>query len=268
MQCPRCHRETSAASKRCTACGWTIPPGQHLLEQSGMLGEDAPARKAHANAEDLDTYRTATLGNRFVAFVLDTLFLFGIFIVVDAWAFMRWGTVEGAELRLTAASLTVAGLLNATILFAYGWLLEAGFGATLGKAIVGIRVVRYSEGHPLAVLAIRNLLRIVDGLGFYVIGALVAGCSGLRRRVGDLCAGTAVVEEEFGVGIKSAAVGLWILVLAGAAWAVPRICKQNTAAQPPRYLNQVVVQVGTTEKSAYFQVARLRIDVGLASALP
>jgi len=236
-----------------------------------MLDDDTAGGKEHAdhaNAEDLDTYRMATLGNRFVAFVLDTLFLFGIFIVVDAWAFMRWATVEGAELRLTAASLAVAGLLNAAILFAYGWLLEAGFGATLGKAIVGIRVVRYSERHPLAVLAIRNLLRIVDGLGFYLVGALVAGCSGLRRRVGDLCAGTAVVEEEFGAGIKSAAVVLWVLVLAGAVWAVPRICAQNTIARPPRFLGRVIVQVGATEKSAYFQVARLRIDVGLASALP
>jgi len=236
-----------------------------------LNNEDTPNGKEHtgyANAEDLDTYRMATLGNRFVAFVLDTLFLFGIFIVVDAWAFMRWGSVEGAELRLTTAAVVVAGLLNAVILFAYGWLLEAGFGATLGKAIVGIRVIRYSEGHPLAVLAIRNLLRIVDGLGFYVIGALVAGCSGLRRRIGDLCAGTAVVEEEFGAAIKSAAVVLWVLVLAGAVWAVPRICKRNIAVQPPRYLDQVVVQVGTTEKSAYFQVARLRIDVALASALP
>ena len=68
--------------------------------------------------------------------------------------------------------------------------------------------------------------------------------------------------------IKSGAVGLWIVVLAGAAWAVPRICKQSTAVQPPRYLNQVVVQVGTTDKSAYFQVARLRIDVAMASAVP
>jgi uncharacterized RDD family membrane protein YckC len=229
---------------------------------------DAPARKGHANAEDLDTYNMATLGNRFVAFVLDTLFLFGIFIVVDAWAFMRWATVEGAELRLTAASLAVAGLLNALILFAYGWLLEAIFGATVGKAIVGIRVVRYTERHPLSALAIRNLLRIVDGLGFYLVGALVAGCSGLKRRIGDLCAGTAVVEEEFGVGIKSLAVGLWVLVLAGAIWAVPRICTRSIAAQPPRFLGRIVVQVGTTEKAAYFQVARLRIDVGLASTSP
>ena len=81
--------------------------------------------------------RVAKLGDRFIAFVLDTVVLFGVFAVVDAWIFMRWGTVEGVELNLTAASLLMTGALNALILFAYGWLLEASFGATLGKALVG-----------------------------------------------------------------------------------------------------------------------------------
>src|SRR5262249_12360295 len=153
---------------RCKACGQTVPPGQHLLELSGMVPSASMVQSNQDDGEsDPDRYRMATLGNRFIAFVLDTLVLFGAFLVIDAWAFMRWGMVEGAELRLTTASLLVAGSLNASILFAYGWLLEAGFGATLGKAIVGIRVVRTSEGNPLVALAIRNLLRIVDGLGFY-----------------------------------------------------------------------------------------------------
>ena len=127
----------------------------------------------------------ASLGDRFIAFVLDTLALFGVFTVVDAWVFMRWGTVEGSELKLTSASLLIAGILNAVILFAYSWLLEAGFGATLGKAMVGIRVVRTTHRNPLAALAIRNALRIVDGLGFYLVGVLVARSE--ERRVGKEC---------------------------------------------------------------------------------
>ena len=47
----------------------------------------------------------AKLGDRFIAFVLDTVVLFGLFIVVDAWVFMRWGAVEGAEMSLTTAAL-------------------------------------------------------------------------------------------------------------------------------------------------------------------
>jgi len=176
--------------------------------------------------------------------------------------------VEGWELRLTGASLLVAAFFNSTIFFLYLWLLEASFGATLGKAIVGIRVVRITDRNALSALAIRNLLRIVDGFGFYLVGAVVAGCSSLHRRVGDMCAGTAVIEEEFGAGVKILSVVLWAGVLAGAVWAVPRICAANDAARTPRYLSEVVVQVGRTENSAYFQVARVKINLQLASATP
>ena len=55
------------------------------------------------------------------------------------------------------------------------------------------------------------------------------GCSPCRQRLGDLCAGTAVVEEEFSTGNKMLALALWIAVLPGAAWAVPRICSENNA---------------------------------------
>jgi uncharacterized RDD family membrane protein YckC len=231
----------------------------------------APATPTNAPPKDLrpaqkdDSFcRIATLGDRLIAFALDSIFLFGVFAIVDAWAFMRWGMVDGTELKLTLATLLVAEALNAAIFFLYLWLLEASFGATLGKAMVGIRVVRTTERNPLAGLAIRNLLRVVDGLAFYVVGAVVAGCSKIHRRLGDVCAGTVVIEEHFGYWVKLASVALWTAVLAGAAWSVPRICKTN-AALPSRYLNQVVVQVGRSEKSAYFTVASLRVEVQLTS---
>jgi uncharacterized RDD family membrane protein YckC len=266
MECPFCHSQTSAYTKRCGSCGGVIPPAQHLLEESGIVApETADPGGAPEVEQDFDSCRMATLGDRFIAFVLDAMFLFGVFAVVDAWAFMRWGTVEGAELKLTTASLLIAESLSAVIFFVYFWLLEAGFGATLGKALVGIRVIRTSERNPLAAFAIRNLLRIVDGFGFYLVGAVVAGCSKFRQRLGDACAGTAVIEEEFGFGIKIFAVVLWVAMLAGAAWAVPRICAKDNPAPQLHHLNQVVVQVGRTEKSAYFRVAGLRIDVQFAS---
>ena len=266
MECPHCHMQTSPRSTRCGSCGGVIPPAQYLLEESGIV-KPAPrtAAATPVTARNGASSRVAKLGDRFIAFVLETLFLFGVFAVVDAWIFMRWGTVEGVELNLTAASLLMTGAFNALILFAYGLLLEASFGATLGKALVGIRVVRTSQRSALAASAIRNLLRIVDGLGFYLVGAMVAGCSPCRQRLGDLCAGTAVVEEEFRTANKMLALALWMAVLPGAAWAVPRICSGNNAGQHTRYLNQVVVQVGRTEHSAYFRVARLKIDIQLAS---
>ena len=271
MECPHCHRQTGPRSKHCGSCGGFIPPAQYLLEESGIVIVK-PVSRAAAAAPAAErngaSPAVAKLGDRYIAFVLDTVALFGVFAVVDAWIFMRWGTIEGAELNLTTASLLMAGALNALILFVYGWLLEASFGATLGKALVGIRVVRTSRRSALAASAIRNLLRIVDGLGFYLVGAMIAGCSRCRQRLGDLCAGTAVVDGEFSIAGKMLALALWMAVLAGAAWEVPRICSETNAGQHPRYLNQVVVQVGRTENSAYFKIARLKIEIQLASRTP
>jgi len=235
-----------------------------------MIAPASPTTTASPNdlrpeQRDDSFCRIATLGDRLIAFALDSVFLFGVFAVVDAWAFMRWGIVDGTELKLTLATLLIAEALNATIFFLYLWLLEASFGATLGKAMVGIRVVRTTERTALAVLAIRNLLRVIDGLGFYLVGAVVAGCSKVHRRLGDVCAGTVVIEEHFGYWVKLASVTLWTAVLAGAVWSVPRICETN-AALPSRYLNQVVVYVGRSEKSAYFTVASLHVEVQLTSA--
>ncbi|PYX26648.1 MAG: hypothetical protein DMG80_21100 [Acidobacteria bacterium] len=131
------------------------------------------------------------------------------------------GAIDETELKLTFAALLIAQSLNAATLFLYLWLLEAIFGATLGKAMVGIRVVQTRERNPFVVLAIRNLLRVVDGLGFYLVGDVITGCSKIHRRLGDICAGTVVIEEHFGYGIKIATVALWSAVLAGASGLFP-----------------------------------------------
>lgn len=263
MECPFCQSQTSAYSKHCKSCGKTIPPAQYLLEESGVI---EPTLAPVPSVPILDSvrkpgrYRFGRLGDRFIAFVLDTAFLFGLFAVVDAWVFMRWGAVDGSELQLTTASLLIAIVLNAATLFLYGWLLEAAWGATLGKAMVGIRVLRTARHNPLAACAVRNALRIVDGLGLYLVGTVVAACSGSRQRIGDMYARTVVIEESFGSAVRITAIVLWIATLAGAAWAVPRICLTDRSVRSP-YLNQVVVRVGSSENSAYFRIAGFAVDV-------
>jgi Predicted membrane protein/domain len=265
MECPHCHRQLSARAKNCASCGGHIPSGQYLLEEAGLdEPTTSPAASTAVSARSGEAARVANLGDRFAAFVLDTVVLFGVFAAVDAWIFMRWGRVEGTELDLTTAAVLLAGGFNALILFCYGWLLEAGFGATLGKALVGIRVVRSKRRGALAASAIRNLLRIVDGFGFYIVGAMVASCSETRQRLGDLCAGTAVVEEEFGRTRKVLALAVWLAVLGGSAWGVPRICMEDHPREQGRYLNRVVVQVGKSETSAYLRIGGMRVDVRLA----
>src|SRR2546430_12271109 len=101
----------------------------------------APKRAVSGRSPNSGDYRFASLGDRFIAFVLDSAMLFGLFAIVDAWAFMRWGAVEGTELQLTTAAVLVAVMLNSTITFRYSWLVEGACGGPLGKVLVGIRVV-------------------------------------------------------------------------------------------------------------------------------
>ena len=262
MECPHCHRQVRTHTKHCQHCGGAIPSSQHLLEECGLSDPVRPAApaKSTSSSRDSNRFRLARLGDRFIAFVLDIALLFGLFAIVDAWVLMRWGLFDGNELQLTAASLAAAVGLNTAILFVYGWLLEAAFGATLGKALVGIRIVRTTGGGRLSACALRNILRIVDGLGLYLVGTAVAACSDGRQRIGDFCANTAVVEEKFGVAARLTALVLWIATLAGAGWAVPRICSAN-ASLPAPYLNQVVLRIGRTESSAYVRFAGLTFDV-------
>jgi uncharacterized RDD family membrane protein YckC len=266
MECPCCQTQVSAHAKQCPCCGEIIPPGQHLLEESGIVEPSVPVQSAEAparRARDNGNYRFARLGDRFVAYVLDLALLFGLFAVIDAWTFMRWGRVDENEIQLTTASILIAVLLNAAILFLYGWLLEAAFGATLGKAMVGIRVVGTTQRGPMSSCALRNVLRIVDGLAFYLVGTVVAACSDIGQRVGDIFAQTAVIEDSFGTSRRLAAVVLWIAIIGGAGWTVPHICSSNSS-KPTPYLNQVALRVGRTQTTAYFRLANFSIDVQLA----
>ena len=173
---------------------------------------------------------------------------------------MRWGTFDRIELQLTAASLVIATTLNATILFLYGWLLEAACGATLGKVLVGSRVVRTTQRGALAACAVARFSedcrrpRLLSG-GDYR-GSVFRGAAANRRYVRAY----AVIKEEFGIAARVSAIVLWVVILAGAGWAVPRICSANNRV-PTRYLNQVVVRIGRTGNSVYLRIASFTLDV-------
>jgi uncharacterized RDD family membrane protein YckC len=72
---------------------------------------------------------------------------------------------------------------------------EAMTGRTLGKRLVGIRVVdEEGDAIDLSAAVVRNLLRLVDGLFIYLVGAIFAWTSPLGQRLGDRAANTLVVR--------------------------------------------------------------------------
>jgi hypothetical protein len=75
--------------------------------------------------------------------------------------------------------------------------LEWTIGQTVGKLLVGVRVVRAGGGRPSVwAVAIRTVLRAVDWLPLlYLVGFIAMLSTGARpRRLGDLAAGTEIVR--------------------------------------------------------------------------
>jgi uncharacterized RDD family membrane protein YckC len=134
---------------------------------------------------------------RFVAVLLDAIVvLFPLGIVVGLLA--GGGYSEQSD-GYTNVGVNVAGNTAWVWLgfaLSYYVLCEGMTGMTLGKRIVGIRVVD-EEGDVAGFGAaiVRNLLRVVDGLFFYLVGAIFALTSPRGQRLGDRAAHTLVVRR-------------------------------------------------------------------------
>src|SRR5437868_2164015 len=169
---------------------------------------------------------------------------------------MRWGGAGVEEFRLTTASLMIAGMLSAACSFVDLWLFEAAFQSSLGEAIVGLRVVPTGDRGRLEACAIRNAFRYIDGLGFYAVGVLFAACSRLRQRLGDMVAGTVVVEEAFSAGVKALAIMAWFAALALSGWGLLRVSAHPLRTGPPEFFGRTAVQVGYGGGAAHIRTTR------------
>jgi uncharacterized RDD family membrane protein YckC len=94
-----------------------------------------------------------------------------------------------------SAGIAVAAVIALIVWFLYYTLLEGHYGQTLGKWFVKIKVVK-EDGAPISYsdAAIRTILRIIDGLIDYLIGAILIWTSEKKQRLGDRLAHTVVIQ--------------------------------------------------------------------------
>jgi uncharacterized RDD family membrane protein YckC len=178
----------------------------------------------------------ATMGDRAIAAVLDTIAIATIFAPVGMWSAVRWGgvTPDGFELHGIAAPFTISVVSIAW--FLYNWLFEGLFGATLGKLVMNVRVRRV-DGSTIGLgkSLIRNLLRMVDGIALYLVGFLVALLSRKRQRLGDHAADTIVVQGSAGKVVRVAATLAWVAVIVAClvtAYKLHAGAPQSVTAEP------------------------------------
>ena len=174
----------------------------HEIVEQAPAGAPAPA------------WRIARLGDRLAATILDTILLISVFVLTGMAAIAKGGGIAENALSLvrTRPLEWTAAALAASL--SYFWICEGLFGATLGKALAGIQVRKQCGSRcGLGPSLVRNLLRIIDGLGLYLFGFIVALFSQLRQRLGDQAAGTIVVKHTFSRMARAGLILFWLELL-------------------------------------------------------
>jgi uncharacterized RDD family membrane protein YckC len=133
-------------------------------------------------------------GRRILATIVDGLIFGGLYAVMVI-LFGSVATVGSANWNGSMPALPTA--IYGLIIVLYYILLEGYLGQTVGKMLLGIKVVREDNGEVpgLAGATIRTLLRIVDGISSYLVAFITVLISGKNQRFGDMAAHTLVVRK-------------------------------------------------------------------------
>jgi uncharacterized RDD family membrane protein YckC len=129
------------------------------------------------------------VGRRAVAVIID-----GILLMIVGYALasiLGGATSSGFDLQGGPAFILFG------VALAYFIVMEATTGQTLGKMAMKLKVVK-TDGAKVDWQAsiIRNLLRLIDGFFFYLVGAIVIWVSKSKQRLGDMAAKTIVVSSK------------------------------------------------------------------------
>jgi uncharacterized RDD family membrane protein YckC len=123
---------------------------------------------------------------RFVALLADGIISFLVLLFTAMVLGLGGGVTPGGGV--------IVVLFWMVLMFLYTVAMETTYGGTLGKQLVGLRVVDEYGGRIRPIQAvIRYLLRFVDSFLLCLVGALFIWSSPTRQRLGDLAASTFVV---------------------------------------------------------------------------
>ena len=216
MFCPQCGNSIPSDTPFCTQCGASLKEYLPAVPSGQQAPPWPPAASPIGGSGSPSPLTPAGLGDRFLAVVLDSVLIAAAFSLAGMWAAGRWGGVTSSGFSLQGPPALIA--IGATLVFGflYYWLCEGLFGRTIGKAVLGVGV-RSADGRPctLSSSLVRNLLRLIDGIGVYLAGFLVAIFSKRRQRLGDHVAKTIVVAAPVGGAVRGTLVALWLVLWVG-----------------------------------------------------
>jgi uncharacterized RDD family membrane protein YckC len=135
------------------------------------------------------------IGRRIGAALID----FGIVVLLLLLVGALFGNDAGEDASVSEQLGALDRVLFLGLTFLYFWGTELTSAQTLGKRVLGLRVVA-ADGSPASgrAILVRNVVRLVDWLPLlYIVGAISVFATGPRRqRLGDLAAKTRVVAND------------------------------------------------------------------------
>ncbi len=198
MFCPSCGTENSSGANYCVKCGARLQTGAGADPTPVFPAQVFPARAAN----DGPIY--AGFWKRFVAYVLDWIVLYAVFVVVTLTLGTLLGPAfdaDGMTSREMMRSKPWVFLVLAAIPWLYYALMESSARqATLGKMALGIKVVDLA-GKRISFLRAsgRFVGRIVSSM-IFCIGYLMAAFTARKQALHDMMAGCLVVNKRFASG--------------------------------------------------------------------
>jgi uncharacterized RDD family membrane protein YckC len=165
---------------------------------------------------DLD-FALGGIGSRTIAWLIDQMIVYlGLTLLWlgGAWVYFyallpvisaKFGRVSVDDLNLW--TLAIAGILTFALTNGYFITWETLWrGQTPGKRLAKIRVVR-DDGQPIGVkeAALRSFVGWFD-LGFFFMGLILVLFGRSEKRLGDMAAGTLVIQEEYSAQQQTATV--------------------------------------------------------------
>ena len=132
--------------------------------------------------------KSANIYKRIMAVIIDHVIITIILLAV----YSRILNLDIGQISIDTSTF----LLFFTIEFGYFFLLEYYFGKTIGKKIFNLEV-KNSNHQNLSLYSafIRNILRPVDQIGFYLLGFIAIVFTPKSQRIGDIMAKSYVVEK-------------------------------------------------------------------------
>jgi uncharacterized RDD family membrane protein YckC len=143
--------------------------------------------------------RYAGLGPRFLALGVDVLVFCAVFFPITRLVKGVWLMTPADHRWVSGWFITDPLCISFLLVMAlYFVVLEGWRGATVGKALLGLRVVQLDARVPgLKASVLRNALRFVDGLpALNIVGIVLILRSEERARFGDRIARTRVVRRR------------------------------------------------------------------------